>query len=37
MHYISMLKKRGSSFIKIIAEHPDAVRLNGSVRNQFVS
>lgn len=37
MHYISMLKKRGSTLIKIIAEHPDAVRLNGPVPNQFVS
>lgn len=37
MHYISMLKKRGSTLIKIIAEHPDAVRLNGPVPNQFIS
>lgn len=37
LHYISMLKKRGSSLIKIIAEHPDAVRLNGPVKNQFTS
>jgi len=36
MHYISVLKKRGSNLMKLIAEHPDVVRLNGPVRNQFI-
>lgn len=36
MHYISVLKKRGSSLMKLIAEHPDVVRLNGPVRNQLL-
>lgn len=35
MHYISVLKKRGSNLIKLIAEHPDVVRLNGPVKVQF--
>lgn len=35
LHYISILKKRGSGLIKIMYEHPDAMRLNGPVRNQF--
>jgi hypothetical protein len=34
-HYMSMLKKRGSNLIKLIAEHPDAYRLNGPVRVKF--
>jgi transposase len=34
-HYMSMLKKRGSGLMKIIAEHPDVYRLNGPVRVQF--
>lgn len=34
-HYMSMLKKRGSGLIKLIAEHPDVYRLNGPVRVQF--
>lgn len=34
-HYMSMLKKRGSGLIKIIAEHPDVYRLNGPVKVQF--
>ena len=36
MHYISVLKKRGSNLVKLIAEHPDVVRLNGPVRNQLL-
>ncbi|MBN2703083.1 MAG: hypothetical protein JXR23_02635, partial [Pontiellaceae bacterium] len=36
MHYLSVLKKRGSSIWKTIAEHPDAVRLNGPVESQFL-
>lgn len=35
MHYISMLKKRGSNLVKLIAEHPDVVRLNGPVKVEF--
>ena len=35
LHYISILKKRGSGLIKIMYEHPDAMRLNGPVKNQF--
>lgn len=34
-HYMSMLKKRGSNLIKLIAEHPDVYRLNGPVKVQF--
>jgi transposase len=37
MHYLIMLKKRGSNLIKIIAEHPDAANLNSSIANQFIS
>lgn len=36
MHYISVLKKRGSNLMKLITEHPDVVKLNGPVRNQFI-
>ena len=28
-HYMSMLKKRGSNLMKLIAEHTDVYRLNG--------
>lgn len=35
MHYISVLKKRGSNLVKLIAEHPDVVRLNGPVKVEF--
>jgi transposase len=34
-HYMSMLKKRGSNLIKLIAEHPDVYRLNGPVKVEF--
>ncbi len=34
-HYMSMLKKRGSNLMKLIAEHPDVYRLNGPVKVQF--
>lgn len=34
-HYMSMLKKRGSGLMKLIAEHPDVYRLNGPVKVQF--
>ncbi len=34
-HYMSMLKKRGSNLIKLIAEHPDVYRLNGPVKVKF--
>lgn len=34
-HYMSMLKKRGSGLMKLIAEHPDVYRLNGPVRVEF--
>lgn len=37
LHYISVLKRRGSKLWEIIAEHPDAIRLNGPVENQFLS
>jgi len=36
MHYLSILKRRGSSIWKIIAEDPDAIRLNGPVESQFL-
>jgi transposase len=36
LHYLSVLKKRGSNLWKIIAEHPDAIRLNGPIENQFL-
>lgn len=34
-HYMSMLKKRGSNLIKLIAEHPDVYKLNGPVKVKF--
>jgi transposase len=34
-HYMSMLKKRGSGLMKLIAEHPDVYRLNGPIKVQF--
>jgi len=34
-HYMSMLKKRGSNLMKLIAEHPDVYRLNGPVKVEF--
>lgn len=34
-HYMSMLKKRGSGLLKLIAEHPDVYRLNGPVKIKF--
>lgn len=37
LHYISILKRRGSGLIKIIAEHPDAIRLNGPIESQFLT
>ncbi|QBG48043.1 IS110 family transposase [Verrucomicrobia bacterium S94] len=36
LHYISLLKRRGSGLIKIIYEHPDAIRLNGPIESQFL-
>ncbi|QHI68723.1 transposase [Tichowtungia aerotolerans] len=36
LHYLSVLKKRGSNLWKIIAEHPDAIRLNGPIESQFL-
>ena len=37
LHYISVLKRRGSGLIKIICEHPDAIRLNGPLKSQFLT
>lgn len=34
-HYMSMLKKRGSGLLKLIAEHPDVYKLNGPVKVDF--
>ena len=36
LHYISVLKRRGSGLIKIMFEHPDAIRLNGPIKSQFL-
>jgi len=36
LHYISVLKRRGSGLIKIMFEHPDAIRLNGPIESQFL-
>ncbi|MBT8042364.1 MAG: IS110 family transposase [Pontiella sp.] len=36
LHYISVLKRRGSGLIKIMYEHPDAIRLNGPLESQFL-
>ena len=36
LHYISVLKKRGSGLIKVMLEHPDVIRLNGPVKSQFL-
>jgi len=36
LHYISVLKRRGSGLIKIMLEHPDAIRLNGPLESQFL-
>ncbi len=36
LHYISVLKRRGSGLIKIMLEHPDAIRLNGPIESQFL-
>jgi transposase len=37
MHYISVLKRRGSGLVKIMFEHPDAIRLNGPIESQFLT
>ena len=37
LHYISVLKRRGSGLIKIMLEHPDAIRLNGPIESQFLT
>jgi len=37
MHYISVLKRRGSGLVKIMFEHPDAIRLNGPLKSQFLA
>ena len=36
MHYISILKRRGSELWTTITEHPDAVKLNGPLESQFL-
>ena len=36
LHYISVLKRRGSGLIKVMYEHPDAIRLNGPIESQFL-
>lgn len=37
VHYISVLKRRGSGLVKIVFEHPDAIRRNGTLKSQFLS
>ena len=37
LHYISVLKRRGSGLVKIMFEHPDAIRLNGPIKSQFLT
>jgi hypothetical protein len=36
LHYYSVLKRRGSGLIRIMLEHPDAIRLNGPLESQFL-
>lgn len=36
MHYISILKRRGTGLWKTITEHPDAIKLNGPIESQFL-
>ena len=36
LYYISVLKRRRSGLIKIMLEHPDAIRLNGPIESQFL-